>query len=114
MPVDILFDFVAIHLNGPGAAAADLRMNLVFTDLEDTWTVWVRRGVLNARNHASPAATLTVSGPKLALVAALLQPGAGRQLGADGAIRLDGDPAVLDALGEMLDQFDPAFPIVTP
>jgi len=114
MPVEILFDFVAVHLNGPQAAETDLSMIVAFTDLDDTWTVRVHRGVLNARNQASPNAALTISGPKLALVAALLQPGAGQKLATAGQLQLDGDQAILDTYGELFDEFAPDFPIVTP
>ena len=33
----------------------DLRIDFDFTDLDETWTMWVRRGVLNARGAAHPA-----------------------------------------------------------
>ena len=39
-------------------------------DDDETWTIWVRRGVLKARRGASPDAQLTVTGPKAALVGA--------------------------------------------
>jgi len=115
MPIDILFDFVAIHLIGEKAADADLRIDFVFTDHSDeAWTVWVKRGVLNARKGASPNTPLTVSGPKAALVGALLQPGAAAQLAKAGKISLDGDGSALETLGGLLDTFDPSFNIVTP
>ncbi|NHP16700.1 MBL fold metallo-hydrolase [Rhodococcus sp. IC4_135] len=115
MPIDILFDFVAIHLIGEKAADADLRIDFVFTDHSDeAWTVWVKRGVLNARKGASPNTPLTVSGPKAALVGALLQPGAAAQLAKVGKISLDGDGSALETLGGLLDTFDPSFNIVTP
>lgn len=79
MPIDILFDFVAAHIKGPDAAAVDLRIDLVFTDEDQTWTMWVKRGVLNSRQGASPDTQLTVSGPKAALVGTLLQSGAGER-----------------------------------
>ena len=59
-----------------------LRIDFVFTDRGDeAWTAWVKRGVLNARKGASPNTQLTVSGPKAALVGALLQPGAAAETG---------------------------------
>lgn len=56
MPVDILFDYAAVHLIGDKAATADLRVDFRFTDAgaEETWTMWVRRGVLNARRAPRP------------------------------------------------------------
>ena len=86
MPIDILFDFAAVHVIGDKAAEIDLRIDFTFTDLDQTWTVWVKRGVLNARVGASPDTQLTVSGPKAALVGAVLKPAAAQQAGQAGQI----------------------------
>ncbi|WP_282203819.1 alkyl/aryl-sulfatase [Kitasatospora fiedleri] len=114
MPVDILFDYAAVHLIGDQAATADLRIDFHFTDTDQTWTMWIANGVLNARRGASERTQLTVTGPKAALVGALLQPATAPQLARSGAITLDGDPTALHTLAGLLDDFDPDFPIVTP
>lgn len=114
MPIDILFDFVAVHIIGEKATGADITIDLDFTDIGEQWTVWVRRGVLNARRGKSTAPRLTISGAKPALTTVLLKPDAVDQLSAAEAVRLDGDRAALSELGTVLDDFDPAFPIVTP
>jgi alkyl sulfatase BDS1-like metallo-beta-lactamase superfamily hydrolase len=111
--IDILFDFAAVHLIGDKAADADLRIDFAFTDHDQTWTMWIKRGVLNARAGASPYAQLTVSGPKAALVGVILQPAAG-QLAQAGKIKLEGDPSALATLAGLLDEFDLDFSIVTP
>ena len=54
MPLDVLFDFAAVHLIGDKAADAHLRVDFTFTDLDQTWTVWIKRGVLNARPARQP------------------------------------------------------------
>jgi alkyl sulfatase BDS1-like metallo-beta-lactamase superfamily hydrolase len=114
MPIDILFDFAAVHVIGAEAAKVDLRIDFAFTDLDQTWTVWVRRGVLNARRGASPDTQLTLSGPKAALVGAVLQPAAASQLARARKIQLDGDESVLADFAGVMDTFDPNFNIVTP
>jgi alkyl sulfatase BDS1-like metallo-beta-lactamase superfamily hydrolase len=114
MPVDILFDFAAVHLDGPNAARVNLTMNLVFTDLDVTWHLWVRNGVLNARRGRHERAHATLSASKPVLVAALLQPGAAAKLAAAGQLSVDGDTSVLETYTGLLDQFDPNFDIVTP
>lgn len=88
MPIDILFDFAAVHLIGEKAAEADLRIDFRFTDLDETWTMWVARGVLNARRGAHPDTLLTVTGPKAALVGTLLKPSAAPELAKGGKIAL--------------------------
>lgn len=114
MPIDILSDFAAVHLIGDKASQADIRIDFAFSDLDRTWTVWVRRGVLNARQGASPDTQLTVSGPKAALVGVVLQPAAAEKLAAAGKIQLDGDQSVLTEFAGLMDEFDPNFNIITP
>ncbi|WP_346764782.1 alkyl sulfatase dimerization domain-containing protein [Rhodococcus sp. HNM0569] len=114
MPIDILFDFVAVHIVGEKAANADIRIDFDFADEDVRWTMWVRRGVLHARKGTSDRAQLTVRGPKQALTGVLLNPALAQQLQNAGSVELEGDPQVLVRLGELLDSFDPRFPIVTP
>ncbi|MER5634578.1 alkyl sulfatase C-terminal domain-containing protein [Streptomyces nitrosporeus] len=115
MPIDILFDFAAVHLIGDKAAKADLRIGFQFTDHGDgTWAMWIRRGVLNARPGASLDPLLTVAGPKAALVSTLLKPAGATELARAGKISLDGDKTVLQTLAGLLDDFDPDFPLVIP
>jgi alkyl sulfatase BDS1-like metallo-beta-lactamase superfamily hydrolase len=114
MPIDILFDFAAVHVIGDKDVTADIRIDFTFTDVEETWTVWVKRGVLNARRGASADTQLTVAGPKAALVGVVLQPAAAGKLASAGKITLDGDDAVLKTYAGLLDEFDPNFNIVIP
>ncbi|MFI5500426.1 alkyl/aryl-sulfatase [Nocardia asteroides] len=114
MPIDILFDFVAVHVIGDKAAEVDVRVNLDFTDADEQWTMWIRRGVLNARRGRSAQAQLSVAGPKPFLISLLLKPDSAGQLADGGKIRLDGDRSQLETLSSVLDEFDPAFNIVTP
>ncbi|WP_329209435.1 MBL fold metallo-hydrolase [Streptomyces sp. NBC_00683] len=114
MPFDILFDYAAVHVIGEKAAHADVRIDFVFTDKGETWTMWVKNGVLNARSGASKNPQVTVSGPKEAVVGAVLQPAAAAKLAEAGRITLDGDTSALDAYAGLLDEFDPNFAIVTP
>jgi len=117
MPLDILFDFAAVHVDGVKAADADVRLAFTFTDVGEggtTWTVWLANGVLNAREGVWGSPTATVSGPKAAVVEAVLQPAAAAKLAAAGKITIEGDAAALDAYAALLDDFDADFPIVTP
>ncbi len=77
MPLDILFDFAGVHVIGDKAVDTDVRIDFSFTDLDQTWTIWIKHGVLNARVGASPDTHLTVSGPKAALVGVVLKPATG-------------------------------------
>ena len=64
MPIDILFDFVAVHVDGARAADADLRIDVTFTVHDETWTMWVRNGVLNARRGGSAVRISPSPGPR--------------------------------------------------
>ena len=109
MPLDVLFDFAGVHIIGDKAVDTDLRIDFAFTDVDQTWTVWVGRGVLNARLGATPHAQLTVSGPKTALVGVVLKPASGQCSADAGHIQLDGDASVLAYLAAVMDDFDPNF-----
>ncbi|MFE6887365.1 alkyl/aryl-sulfatase [Streptomyces sp. NPDC057694] len=119
MPIDTLFDFAAVHVIGDRAADTNLRIDFTFTAADtggedETWHMWVRHGVLNARTGPSSDAQLTVTGPKAAIVATLLKPASGLQLARAGKIKLDGDESVLEQLAAVVDEFDPNFNLVTP
>ncbi|CAM3548681.1 alkyl/aryl-sulfatase [Stackebrandtia soli] len=114
MPMDLLFDYVAVHIVGMQAGSADIRVNVTVDDIGEEWTFWVANGVLNARKEANPDARLTVGGRKAAVTEFLLNPSAVGGLVDAGKLRLDGDRGALDELAALLDTFDPNFPIVTP
>jgi alkyl sulfatase BDS1-like metallo-beta-lactamase superfamily hydrolase len=91
MPIDLLFDFVGVRIIGEKASEVDFRINFTFAEHGDEWTMWVRDGVLNARNGHVEGAQLSVSGPKPALAGVLLQPGEARELIDKAGVAVDGD-----------------------
>jgi alkyl sulfatase BDS1-like metallo-beta-lactamase superfamily hydrolase len=113
MPIDLLFDFVGVHIIGDKAAAIDIRINATFTDSGEDWAMWVRNGVLNARKEHADA-QLTISGPKAALAALLLQPAQAEAIVARTGVKTDGDLSVLETLASVMDTFNPHFNISTP
>ncbi|MEU2678216.1 alkyl sulfatase dimerization domain-containing protein [Streptomyces sp. NPDC007107] len=118
MPIDLLFDFAAVHIIGSAAADADIRVNFGFSKPEGTdsepWTMWVRNGVLNARPGHSPDAQLTVTGAKAVLAAVLLDPSRATDAATAHRLTIEGDITALAALADVMDTFDPHFNIVTP
>lgn len=118
MPIGTLFDYAAVHVVGELAARADVRLAFHFTDVpenERDWHLWVARGVLNARRGAPDRAVqLTVTGPKAALAQVLVAPATAAGLAERGTVTLDGDRAALRAYGDLVEDFDPAFAVVTP
>ena len=114
MPIDLLFDFMAVHVIGDKAAAIDIRLNVTFDDTGDEWTMWIRNGVLNARRGHADEVQLTITGPKADLAALLLQPTQAEYIIAKDALKTEGDLAVLESLASVIDTFDPYFNICTP
>jgi alkyl sulfatase BDS1-like metallo-beta-lactamase superfamily hydrolase len=116
MPIDLLFDYAAVHVDGEKAAEADVRINFEFSDEDPAqhWTMWVRHGVLNAREGTAEDAQLTVAGTKAGLVTTLLQPLKARRMSGTSQLSFTGDTAVLARYGALLDAFDPSFALITP
>ncbi len=115
MPLDNLFQTMAVRLNGPKADGARLQLNLNFTDLDARYLLSVENSVLHAfadKSADAPDATLRLSSLNfkrmmMGLVAAV-------DLISAGNLEVDGDLARLADLRELFDQFDRRFPIVSP
>ena len=116
MDVSMLLDYLAIRLDGERAAAADVRITLVLSDLGERYAIEVANGVLNhvqgrdaageqLRIEASHAALLAVLGGGAAALQQAVQA---------GQVALAGDPGKLAELVGLLDEFEFWFPIVTP
>lgn len=115
MPIDNLFQTMAVRLNGPKAEGVRLHLNLNFTDLERAYLLAIDNCVLHAfpnKRSDTPDATLTTTA--LAFKRMIMGLATAADLMADGALELDGDPNALGALGDLFDRFERRFPIVTP
>ena len=115
MSLPMLFNFLAIRLNGERAPEAELRLNLVLTDTSEKAALEVVNGVLNHFEglHLEDAdTTLSLDRETLGmLVAGKLDPA-----GAVEAGKLSGDPSIapLEELFAMLDTFSLWFPVIEP
>jgi alkyl sulfatase BDS1-like metallo-beta-lactamase superfamily hydrolase len=109
---EMLFDALAIQVNGPRAWDELLSIEVKVGD--DAYRVRLRNGVLTyttAPQSESADLTLTVPRNKLAVLAG----GAGDGSALTNAgIQIEGDPTILDRLFAVLDAPDPDFAIVTP
>jgi alkyl sulfatase BDS1-like metallo-beta-lactamase superfamily hydrolase len=65
-PVESFLDAMAANLDGPAADGVSLKVNLVFSDTQQSWVLWLENAVLHHR-AAPPAAdanaTLTLTKP---------------------------------------------------
>ncbi|MGH8822847.1 MAG: alkyl/aryl-sulfatase [Jiangellaceae bacterium] len=110
----MLFDAIAIQVNGPEAWDENLSMDVELADTDERYRLRLANGVLTHSSRPQPGepdATLTTT--RRALPALVLG-----GLSADGlakaGIKLSGDPTVLGRLAAVLDPGDKNFAIVTP
>jgi len=115
MSVDMVFDYLSLRLNGPKANGMVMTMNWKFPDINQQYRVTLNNSVLNYfPGEAADKAdiTLTLNRPKINDLVL------GKQTYHDaikeGSIKIDGDPAKLDAFFSLLEPFDFWFNIVTP
>ena len=105
-----LFDALATRVDGPRAWDLDLAIDVVLTDLERSFRLALRNGVLV---HVEKPADAATAGLTLTLTKSrLLALGAGDTTGE--GVELVGDRGVLQALLGVLTQGEPDFAIVTP
>jgi alkyl sulfatase BDS1-like metallo-beta-lactamase superfamily hydrolase len=110
-----LLDAMAIRLDGPRAWGLHLRIDWAISDPDEEHALTVRNGVLHHRagRHDPPAeATLLVD--RRALDQLMLKTADIAALAEAGRLRVEGDGAKIGELLGLLDEPDPAFPIVTP
>ncbi|MEE3328364.1 MAG: alkyl sulfatase dimerization domain-containing protein, partial [Myxococcota bacterium] len=111
----MIFDFMAVRLDGLEAAKEDLVLQVHFTDRDEVWVLDVEHGVLHAREgvpHPDPDLALELTRPDfLAMISG--QVGAPTLL-VQGRVEFSGNPLALATFGGLFDAFDPSFEIVRP
>ncbi len=115
MPSAMILDYVAVRLNGPGAADLAYVFDLSLSDVGERYLLEVGNGVLNYTRDATvdhPTATVTLT--RQALVGIVMGLATVEDLVAGGSVAIDGDGAAFaDFLG-LLDSFEFWFNIATP
>jgi alkyl sulfatase BDS1-like metallo-beta-lactamase superfamily hydrolase len=115
IPLENLFQALAIRLNGPKAEGKNIKLNLNFTDLKEPYLLSVENSVLNAfSNRQDPRSTtkLTLTSTDFKFLMSGLVTAA--ELISQNRLVLEGDLEMLLEFAGLLDQFNPFFPIVTP
>ncbi|MGL4318965.1 MAG: alkyl/aryl-sulfatase [Pseudomonas sp.] len=113
MPPEMLFDYLAVRLNGPNAAGKKIFLNIDFTDLKKEYGLSVENAVLNyGKPLAKPDVTLTLS--KATLDAIQLKQTTLENAIAKGDLKVDGKREALTEFLGLLDVFPFWFNIVTP
>ncbi|MFO1079972.1 MAG: alkyl sulfatase dimerization domain-containing protein [Reyranellaceae bacterium] len=114
MPPELLFDFLAVRLNGPRAEGKKLVINLVFSDLNSEYALTVENAVLNYAPVAAADADVRLTLTKRTLDRIQLRQTSFAEAIAAGEVKIDGRR---EAFAEFLGLIDTPpfwFNIVTP
>jgi alkyl sulfatase BDS1-like metallo-beta-lactamase superfamily hydrolase len=115
MDVELLFDYMAVRLNGPEAEGRSITIGVTFTDTAEEYLLEMENGVLNhyaGKWDIAPDAVLTLT--RTVLNEVLLQQSAMQDKVSAGEISIEGDARKLAELFGLMDDFDAWFNIVTP
>lgn len=114
MTPEMLFDYLAVRLNGERAAGKKLVLNYTFSDLGKSYALTVENGVLTYEPKASDKADVGLTMKKTTLEDIQLGRATLEQKVASGELKFDGRPAAFGEFMGLLDTFDFWFNIVTP
>ncbi|WP_137974374.1 alkyl/aryl-sulfatase [Pseudomonas sp. F(2018)] len=114
MTPEMLFDYLAVRLNGERAAGKKLVLNYNFTDLDKSYALTVENGVLTYEDKAAADADVGLTMSKTALEDIQLGKATLEQKVASGELKFDGRPQAFGEFMGLLDKFDFWFDIVTP
>ncbi|PWY68553.1 Metallo-hydrolase/oxidoreductase [Aspergillus sclerotioniger CBS 115572] len=111
---DMVFDSLAIQINGPEAWDKKLAIDVVVSDAGVTYRLWLSNAALVYSTAPQPGtADVTMTGTTKQLPALVVYGPHPKALEKAG-IQIDGDRSVLHTLSRLLDPGDPDFNIVTP
>lgn len=117
---EMLFDAVAVQVNGPAAWDLVARIDVVVTDLGDppdpavTYHLWLSNGALvysKAAQAAGPQVVITGTARELTAIAVY---GLDAEKLREAGLVIDGEVKVLESLANVLEKGDPNFNIVLP
>ncbi|NNE72443.1 MAG: hypothetical protein HKN26_02160 [Acidimicrobiales bacterium] len=114
IPIDMIFDSLAVRVDGPRADGRRLSVNWEFTDIEQQWVLGLDHGALHYHRgvDAGADASLRLSREVFAeLLAGITDMADALD---SGAIAIEGDAGVLVDLFGLLEEPDFQFNIVTP
>ncbi|KHO23604.1 MBL fold metallo-hydrolase [Mycolicibacterium setense] len=114
MPPELLFDYLAVRLNGPKAAGKNITMNVNFGDLKKQYGLTVENAVLNYAPAPVPNANVTVTLDKATLDDIQLGNVKLQDAISQNKVTIDGNRGSFDEFMGLLDNFPFWFNIVTP
>ena len=114
MQPEMLFDYLAVRLNGPNAVGKKIALNMSFTDLNKTYGLVVENAVLNYSRKPLGKADARITLSKATLDSIQLKEKTIEQAIAAGDLKIEGKKEALTEFLGLLDTFPFWFNIVTP
>lgn len=115
LPIEMIFDYLGVMLNGPKAAGKTITINLDLTDTHQQYVLQVKNCVLNyfeGQQAKDADLTLRLTGPEFGTL--LTRQESFADAVQAGQVKTEGDPQALADLAGLLDSFDFWFNIVEP
>jgi alkyl sulfatase BDS1-like metallo-beta-lactamase superfamily hydrolase len=114
-PVERYLDAMAAGLNGPKADGVDLKLNLVFPDMRESYVLWIENAVLHHRKSApDPQANATLTLTQPVFVGLMTGTAGTRELLLGHDLKITGSKIDLLRFLGLIDKPPRTFPIVTP
>ena len=114
LPVGMVFDLLAVRLDGPRADGIELAVNWRFTDTGEEWALRLEHSALNYVARLDESAGVTVTLARTTLDAVLTQQLSVLDALAGGDVVLDGNAELLVTLFGLLEPADGPFAITLP
>ncbi len=115
MPLEHLFQVLAVRLNPDRADGLNISIDIVLTEPDETWRLDVCNSVLHAhRNTPSGNGATTLHADALSFKRMMLGLADAEALFNQGALTIEGDATALSTLTGLFDTFERRFPIVEP
>jgi alkyl sulfatase BDS1-like metallo-beta-lactamase superfamily hydrolase len=115
MSMEMIFDYMAVRLNGPRAAGRSISAGFTLTDTGQEYLLTVENGVLNhAAGKSDRVPDVELSLTRAVLNDVLLQKSDVQEKISSGDIMIEGEAEKLAELFALMDEFDAWFNIVTP
>jgi len=113
MPIEMLFDYLAVRLNGPKAEGKNIALNVNLPDFKQHYGLVLENAVLHTSKPVEqPDATLTIA--RASLNDIILGQATLSEKLESGDARVEGDEAQLDTLLSLLDTFEFWWNVSTP
>jgi len=115
METGLMFDYLAIRLNGPKASGKTIIINAVFEDINENFVLTLDNGVLNhKKNRQDKKADITIFLKRSTLDEIILGETSLDQKITSGELKVEGNRKTLDDFFSLLDTFEFWFNLVTP